>query len=260
MQVNEQSHSTKLQDIKVVIIGQGTMGNGIKKFLIINDVPVEICSAGEFLSNSAQFVNQLNSCNLIIECAAEDLGVKSEILSKLSRLNKKAIIGSCTSSLSISELQEFVNHPGRFCGIHFMNPPTSISTIELIPGQKTFPETLSEIKSFLENLGRIVFQVHDYPGFVVNSILLSMLNQAVYTLESCGLSHEELDQIMKKTTGAKMGPLATLDLIGIDVAISIIENLNKRDPSTFTKPAKTLYKMLKDDYLGRKTGQGFFIY
>jgi 3-hydroxybutyryl-CoA dehydrogenase len=160
----------------------------------------------------------------------------------------------------VSELQNLVENPKRFCGIHFMNPPRAISVVELIAGAQSDQQSLAKTKKLLLDLEREVFEISDSPGFAVNSILISMLNQAVFTLEACGLEPQELDLIIKKTTGLKLGPLATIDLIGVDVTLKIIENMHAANPNNFLPPAPRLLEMLEGGRLGRKTKNGFFGY
>ena len=246
--------------IRIAIIGSGVMGRGIRDFLHSRSIQADLISARDLLKSTSSFSEQIAVSDLIIESGLEDIGVKESILNLVSRLNSNGIIGSGTSSLSVSQLQNSVTNPKRFCGIHFMNPPRAISVVELIAGAQTSKFTLASTKKFLLDLEREVFEISDSPGFVVNSILISMLNQAVYTLESSGLDPSELDIIIKKTTGLKLGPLATIDLIGVDVTVKIIKNMYESQSKNFLPPASKLLKMMEAGKLGRKTKIGFFEY
>jgi 3-hydroxybutyryl-CoA dehydrogenase len=246
--------------IRISIIGSGVMGRGIRDFLDSRGIKVDLLSARSLLESTSAFSEQLSSSDLIIECCLEDVHVKDSILKIVSQINTHGVIGTGTSSISVSELQNSVENPIRFCGIHFMNPPRAISVVELIAGSQTSQNALVKTKKFLLDLEREVFEISDSPGFAVNSVLISMLNQAVYTLEECGLEPKELDLIIKKTTGLKLGPLATIDLIGVDVTVKIIENMHASNPSNFLPPASKLFEMSKSGKLGRKTKIGFFDY
>ena len=244
----------------VAIIGSGVMGTALNAFLISQDINVTLFSARKFIDQSQNFKVDLNLYDLIIECSREEMQIKKFIMNYISQANSDGIIGTCTSSISVSKLQESIENPGRFCGIHFMNPPRAINVVELIEGKLTDKGTLEIVEEFLLQLGREVFKIADSPGFAVNSILMSMLNQAVYTLDSCGLEPEDLDRIMKKTIGLKLGPLATIDLIGVDVTLKILQNLYSENRNEFLPPAKRLIQMFEQGFLGRKTNKGFFEY
>ena len=258
-----EKESTEFWDvtsIKIAIIGSGVMGKGIRDFLDSRGIKVDLLSARSLLESASSFSEQLATYDLIIESCLEDIRTKESILKIVSQINTKGIIGTGTSSISVSELQNSVENPKRFCGIHFMNPPRAISVVELIAGSQTSKQALEITKKLLLDLEREVFEILDSPGFAVNSILVSMLNQAVYTLEASGLEPRELDLIIKKTTGLKLGPLATIDLIGVDVTVKIIENMHESNPQNFLPPASKLQKMLEGGKLGRKTKIGFFDY
>jgi 3-hydroxybutyryl-CoA dehydrogenase len=246
--------------VKIGIIGSGVMGKGIRDFFDSKGMQADLISARNLLESTSTFKSQISRFDLIIECCLEDIGTKESILKIVSQINTNAVIGTGTSSISVSELQSSVENPKRFCGIHFMNPPRAISVVELIAGAQSDQRALAKTKKLLLDLEREVFEISDSPGFAVNSILISMLNQAVFTLEACGLEPRELDLIIKKTTGLKLGPLATIDLIGVDVTVKIIENMHASSPHDFRPPASKLLKMLEGGKLGRKTKIGFFEY
>ena len=246
--------------ISVGVIGAGVMGSAISEFLISRDIKVTLLSARKTIDSSQEYRQDLDSFDLIIECCLEELETKKSILLLISKLNPKGIIGTCTSSISVTRLQDSVENPARFCGIHFMNPPKTINIVELVEGELTSHETIEQVEDFLTGLDREVYKVADSPGFVVNSILISMLNQAVYTLDSSGLQPENLDRILKKTTGLRLGPLATIDLIGVDITVKIIQNLYFANKAEFLPPATRLLRMLENGQLGRKTQRGFFEY
>ena len=246
--------------IKIAIIGAGVMGKGIREFFDSRGIQVDLLSARNILEETSSFTEKIATFDLIIECCLEDVSTKESVLNIVSQVNPNCVIGTGTSSISVSKLQNSVKNPKRFCGIHFMNPPRAISVVELIAGSQTSNQTLAITKKLLLDLEREVFEISDSPGFAVNSILISMLNQAVYTLDACGLEPRELDLIIKKTTGLKLGPLATIDLIGVDVTVRIIENMHESNPHNFLPPASKLLMMLEGGKLGRKSKIGFFEY
>ena len=246
--------------MKIGVIGSGVMGKGIKDFFNSREIQIDLLGARNLLGATSSFSEQIGAFDLIIECCLEDVFTKESILKVVSQLNTNGVIGTCTSSISVTALQNSVENPKRFCGIHFMNPPRSISVIELIAGAQTSEHALANVKKLLIDLDRDVFEISDSPGFAVNSILISMLNQSVYTLDACGLEPHELDLVIKKTTGLKLGPLATIDLIGVDVTVKIIQNLYRANNHEFLPPASKLLTMLEKGHLGRKTKVGFFEY
>ncbi len=245
---------------KVAVIGSGIMGSGIEAYFSSKNLEVQLFSKRSlFDSRSLEYLAK-GEHDLIIECCDENFEIKKRVLSAISKVNTSGILSTCTSSLSINSLQQFVHEPQRFMGIHFMNPAKVIPVVEVIPGKLTDLSLIQNVKSFLESLGKEVFIVQDSPGFAVNSILISMLNQSVYSLDQTKLEPKNLDEIIKKTTGMKLGPLATIDLIGIDVTIRIMQNLHESNSKVFPPPAPKLLELEALGNLGRKSKKGFYTY
>jgi len=245
---------------KIFIVGSGIMGKGISRLLSRQNAEHNLISGHEFLNNPNNFREMINESNLVLECLSEDFDLKTRFLKTCSDLEYSRYIGTCTSSLSISSLQDYAPKSQNFAGVHFMNPPSLIRIVELVEGTNTSRDTILQLREWIGSIGCKVIEVKDVPGFLVNSILFVMLNQAAHVFDTTGLPAETIDEAMKDICGHKLGPLATLDMIGIDVAVSIIEELHMRDPETYILPSNILYKMKNFGELGRKSGKGFFTY
>ena len=242
---------------KVLVIGAGTMGKGVSRLLKTFEFEVVNVSARDFRENLAE---GLPGFDLIIESVKENYESKIVILNLASKGNTSAILSSTTSSLSILELQQHVVLPNRFCGLHFMNPASVIPVIELTYGNNFDPELKIELSNFLLRIKRDYVETPDIPGFVLNALLFPLLNRAAYIFQKSGVSAFEIDDLLVKVCGHKLGPLATMDLIGIDITVDILQTLHKRDPDFNLAPCDSLLQMLHQGKLGKKTKHGFFDY
>jgi methoxymalonate biosynthesis protein len=236
------------------------MGKGISRLLSRQNVAHSLISGHEFLANPNKYREILSESNLLLECLAEDFDLKTRFLRICSDYEFSGQIGTCTSSLSITTLQEYAPSPQKYAGVHFMNPPSLIRVVEIVPGDSTSVATIIQLRQWVDSLGCKIIEVKDVPGFLINSILFVMLNQAAHVFVTTGLPAETIDEAMKDVCGHKLGPLATLDMIGIDTSIDIIEELNRRDPDTYSQASKVLYNMRGSGELGRKSGKGFYVY
>jgi 3-hydroxybutyryl-CoA dehydrogenase len=275
------------------IIGAGTMGNGIAQvaasagydvvLLDVSDAALEKGLAA--LSNSldrlikkevmnAEQKSQtlarikttthyadLAQVSLVIEAATENQAIKESILQQVDQVvSKDAIIASNTSSISITHLGSRNSRPERFIGIHFFNPPPLMALIEVIMGKQTSPETLKTVLAMATRMGKEPITVQSSPGFVVNRILLPMINEAFFVLHEGIASPEDIDTGMKLGCNHPIGPLALADLIGLDTCLAIMEVYHKEFKDDKYRPSPYLIDLVAKGHLGRKTGRGVYAY
>lgn len=200
-------------------------------------------------------------CDIAIEAAVEDEAVKKSILKALCTvLPPHAIITTNTSTLSITRLAAQTDRPGRFLGTHFMNPVPKMELVELIRGIATEEDTYRELHEFAIQLGKIPISAEDFPAFVVNRILMPMINEAIYTLYEGVGSVESIDTAMRLGTHHPMGPLELADFIGLDTCLGVMQTLHDGLSDSKYRPCPLLVKYVEAGWLGRKTGRGFYDY
>lgn len=203
----------------------------------------------------------LADCDLVIETATEDEAVKRRIFTDLCPvLRPDALIGTNTSSISITRLAASTDRPEKFIGIHFMLPPPVMELVELIRGIATDDQTFTMARDFVDKLGKRVAVSEDFPAFIVNRILLPMINEAVYTLYEGVGSVEAIDTAMKLGAHHPMGPLELADFIGLDTCLSIMQVLYEGLADSKYRPCPLLVKYVEAGWLGRKTNRGFYDY
>ena len=203
----------------------------------------------------------LGDCDLVIETAVEDEEVKRKIFAELCPLLKKeAILGTNTSSLSITRLAASTDRPEQFIGIHFMNPVPLMELVEVIRGIATDDQTFSAVKEFASSLGKTIAVAEDFPAFIVNRILLPMINEAVYTLYEGVGSVEAIDTAMRLGAHHPMGPLELADFIGLDTCLAVMQVLYEGLADSKYRPCPLLVKYVEAGWLGRKTQRGFYDY
>ena len=283
----------EMQISKVGVIGAGQMGNGIAHVcalagydVTLNDISAERVEAGLATINgnlarrvksgklseaerdaalarirTALTYEDLSDCDLVIESAVEDESVKRKIYAAVCpHLAEHAILGTNTSSISITRLAATTDRPEKFMGIHFMNPVPVMDLVELIRGIATDDKTFTAIKEFTTHLGKTIAVSEDFPAFIVNRILLPMINEAVYTLYEGVGTVEAIDTAMKLGARHPMGPLELADFIGLDTCLSIMQVLYEGLADSKYRPCPLLVKYVEAGWLGRKTNRGFYDY
>ena len=275
------------------VVGSGTMGQGIAQVcahagytVTLLDTSVERADAGKvriaaqlkrqvdkqkldqpsadsILNNitpSADY-NTLDSASLVIEAVFEDLATKRAVIEAVGEVTPAdAIFATNTSSISITQLASYHPNPGNFAGMHFFNPVPVLPLVEVIRAEQSSPETVATLLTIATEIGKTAVEVADVPGFVVNRLLIPMINEAIICLESGVASRESIDQTMKLGAAHPMGPLELADLIGLDVVLSIMEVLHRDFGEDKYRPSVSLRRMVAAGKLGRKSGEGFYVH
>jgi 3-hydroxybutyryl-CoA dehydrogenase len=235
----------------------GNMARQVKRNLITEDQR----QAALKRIASADTLEALGDCDLVIEAASEKEEVKRKIFATLSPMLKPgAIIGSNTSSISITRLAATTDRPEKFIGIHFMNPVPVMELVEVIRGIATEDKTFEATRDFIAKLGKKIAVAEDFPAFIVNRILLPMINEAIYTLYEGVGSVEAIDTAMKLGAHHPMGPLELADFIGLDTCLSVMQVLHEGLADSKYRPCPLLVKYVEAGWLGRKTQRGFYDY
>jgi 3-hydroxybutyryl-CoA dehydrogenase len=277
----------------VAVIGAGTMGNGIahvfaqhgrqvtlvdsapaalekacatirsnlerqvKKGVILADVPAEVLArvkTGTSLEGAA-------GAELVVEAASEIPAVKFSLFEQLDRIAAPgAILATNTSSISITEIAARTGRPDRVIGMHFMNPVPVMQLVEIIRGHATSDATTAAVMEIARALGKVPVEVHDYPGFVSNRVLLPMINEAIFCVMEGVAKPEAIDTVMKLGMAHPMGPLALADFIGLDVCLAILDVLHRGLGDDKYRACPLLRRMVAANQLGKKTGRGFYDY
>ncbi len=278
---------------RVAVLGAGTMGSGIAQVIaqggyevILRDLKEEFLDRGiEKIDRNLQRslekgrlteeekgqimarikpvtdIKQLSSADLVIEAVNEDMGLKKKIFKELDEVCKEgAILASNTSALSITEISMVTNRPGKVIGVHFFNPVPVMKLVELIRGITTTDDTFLEAKKFIKDINKSPIEVKEAPGFVVNRLLLPMINEAAFILNEGIASVEDIDAAMAMGANHPIGPLGLADLIGLDVCLAIMETLMREFGDSKYRPCPLLRKKVRAGQLGRKTGEGFYVY
>ncbi len=278
----------------VVVIGAGTMGNGIAHVFAMNGFNTTIVDISDValnkalatitknldrmiakgslseeqkqttlanLSTSVTMENAVPQADLVVEAATENIDLKLNIFKNIDALVPAGtILASNTSSISITKIASVTNRPDKVIGMHFMNPVPVMKLVEVIRGYATSDEVTETIMSLSRSLGKSPVEVNDYPGFVANRILMPMINEAIYTLYEGVAGIEEIDTVMQLGMAHPMGPLHLADFIGLDVCLAILQVMHNGFGNPKYAPCPLLVNMVTAKKLGVKTGEGFYVH
>ena len=278
---------------QIAVIGAGTMGNGIAQVCAVAGYQVLLVDVSDaalergvatFSKNLERQVSkgtldadkaeaaktrirtstdyaQLSGAQLVIEAATENLQLKQRILQQVAgNVAADCLIATNTSSLSVTQLAASIEHPERFIGVHFFNPVPMMALVEIIRGLQTSDSTYAQALLVTEKVGKTPISAGNRPGFVVNRILVPMINEAIFVRQEGLASAEDIDTGMRLGCNQPIGPLALADLIGLDTLLAIMEAFHEGFSDSKYRPAPLLKEMVAAGWLGRKSGRGFFTY
>ncbi|MGI6488572.1 MAG: 3-hydroxybutyryl-CoA dehydrogenase [Syntrophomonadaceae bacterium] len=279
--------------MKIMVLGAGTMGAGIVQVaaqagidVIVRDIKQEFVDKGiaGIEKSMAKAVDrgrmaaedkdaamgrisgtvdiaEAKDCDVVIEAAVEIMDIKKSIFKELDEVCKpECILASNTSALSVTEIGAATGRADKVIGMHFFNPVPAMKLVEIIKGASTSQETYDKIKDLTEKLGKTPVEINEAPGFVVNRLLIPMLNEGMYAVMEGVANEADVDTSMKLGAGHPMGPLALADMIGLDICLAIMQTLHGEFGDDKYRPCPLLVKKVRAGKLGRKTGEGFFKY
>jgi len=278
----------------IVVIGAGTMGNGIAHVFAMKGYTVSLVDIAEAaleraiatisknldrmvkkekiseadkaatlanITTSTDLKDVVDDADLVVEAATENIDLKLKIFKQIDEVAPaNAILATNTSSISITKIASVTNRPEKVIGMHFMNPVPVMKLVEIIRGYATSDEVTATIMEMSKKLGKVPTEVNDYPGFIANRILMPMINEAICSLYESVAGVEEIDTVMKLGMAHPMGPLQLADFIGLDTCLSIMRVLQDGFGNPKYAPCPLLVNMVTAGYLGRKTGEGFYKY
>jgi 3-hydroxybutyryl-CoA dehydrogenase len=277
----------------IVVIGGGTMGNGIAHTAAATGFDVTLVDVSEAVLQRAVStitanlqrgvdkgkmtaeerdavigrirttteVASITEADIVIEAIIENLEAKTQLFSQLDMVTKPdCILASNTSSISITKIAAATKRPDKVIGMHFMNPVPVMTLVEVIRGIATSDDTWMKVEDLAKRMGKTPIEVNDYPGFISNRVLMPMINEAIFTLYEGVATREAIDGVMKLGMNHPMGPLTLADFIGLDVCLAILRVLEQGFGDPKYRPCPLLVKMVDAGWLGRKTGRGFYEY
>jgi 3-hydroxybutyryl-CoA dehydrogenase len=278
---------------QIVVIGGGTMGNGIAHTAAASGFDVTLLEVSEELSSRALStisanlqrgvdkgkmtaeekqsilgrvrttteIESLAGADLCIEAIVENLAAKTQLFARLDQITgPDCILASNTSSISITKIAAATKRAEKVIGMHFMNPVPIMTLVEVIRGIATSDETYQRVEEVATKMGKTAIEVNDYPGFISNRVLMPMINEAIFTLYEGVATKEAIDGVMKLGMNHPMGPLTLADFIGLDVCLAILRVLEEGFGDPKYRPCPLLVKMVDAGWLGRKSGRGFYAY
>lgn len=278
----------------ITVIGAGTMGNGIAQVMATHGFQVTLCDVAplalekalrtidssldrlikkeiitgaqktnilSFISTGTDISVCVSAADLVIEAATENEAIKTQIFKTMdAHAPAHCILATNTSSISITRIAGATSRPDKVIGMHFMNPVPVMALVEIIRGYNTSDEVCQAITGLTKTIQKVPLEVHDYPGFVANRILMPMINEAICTLHEGVAGVLEIDGIMRLGMAHPMGPLTLADFIGLDVCLSILKVLHEGFGQSKYAPNPLLVNMVAAGKLGRKSGEGFYVY
>lgn len=279
---------------KAAVVGGGTMGNGIAHVFAMNDISVTLIETKQEFADRALATIQKNlermvkkakideakkeatlsnitisldladgvkEADLVVEAVPENFDIKKSVWKTINEAAPKhAILGSNTSSISITKLAALTSRPEKFIGMHFFNPVPVMKLVEIVRGLQTDSETYQVVEETSKKIGKVPVPVNDAPGFVSNRVLMPMINEAIFCVGEGVATPENVDEVMKLGMAHPMGPLRLADFIGLDVCLDILNVLYEGFKDPKYRPAPLLVKMVDAGKLGNKTGEGFYKY
>jgi len=235
--------------------------NRLKKYLKKDRIKQN--DIGEISSRIKMYndINNIANANFIIECIPEDLDLKKEIFTKLDKICRPGtILATNTSSISITEIASATTRPESVVGIHFLIPARIMEIVELIPGLSTSRETIEITKDMLKQMKKITIEAPDFPGFMLNRLVLPLVNEAAFLVYEKRAKPEAIDKLMTMGTGIPMGPLALADMIGLDIVLAVAEQMYHGYSDSKYRPCPLFKQYVAAGYLGKKSGRGFYRY